>query len=132
MSIQKYLVDKRLLTEDEAQNADVQLAFGYANDYAKEYAKQLFNQYLDGEKTIAEISVEIKGNLNTNRTLGESTKRISEESKITIEDYASMVAESYSNKRLVNELSNLIEERNETGIVKVETIQARIDELKQE
>lgn len=70
--------------------------------------------------------------MDTSQTLGTATKRVSEESNITIEDYASMVAESYSKKRVIDELQTLIEERNETGIVKVETIQARIDELKQE
>lgn len=69
--------------------------------------------------------------MDTSQTLGTATKRVSEESNITIEDYASMVAESYSKKRVIDELQTLIEERNETGIVKVETIQARIDELKQ-
>ena len=69
--------------------------------------------------------------MNTERTLGEATKRVSEETNITIEDYASMVAESYSKTRVIEELQALIEERSETGIVKVETIQARIDELKQ-
>lgn len=69
--------------------------------------------------------------MDTSQTLGTATKRVSEESNITIEDYASMVAESYSKKRVIDELQALIEERNETGIVKVETIQARIDELKQ-
>ena len=70
--------------------------------------------------------------MDTERTLGEATERVSEETKTTIEDYASMVAENYSKKRVIDELQALIEERNETGIVKVETIQARIDELKQE
>ena len=69
--------------------------------------------------------------MDTERTLGEATERVSEETKTTIEDYASMVAENYSKKRVIDELQALIEERNETGIVKVETIQARIDELKQ-
>lgn len=69
--------------------------------------------------------------MNTERTLGEATKRVSEETNITIEDYASMVAENYSKTRVIEELQSLIEERSETGIVKVETIQARIDELKQ-
>ena len=70
--------------------------------------------------------------MNTAETLGNATKRVSEETKITIEDYASMVAQSYSKERVIDELQSLIEERSETGIVKVETIQARIDELKQE
>ncbi len=70
--------------------------------------------------------------MNTEETLGNATERVSERSKITIEQYASMVAESYSKKRVIDELQALVEERNETGIVKVETIQARIDDLKQE
>ena len=70
--------------------------------------------------------------MNTAETVGNATKRVSEETKITIEDYASMVAQSYSKERVIDELQSLIEERSETGIVKVETIQARIDELKQE
>ncbi len=70
--------------------------------------------------------------MNTSETLGNATERVREENKITIEDYASMVAQNYSKKRVIDELEALIEERNETGIVKVETIQARIDELKQE
>ena len=69
--------------------------------------------------------------MNTERTLGEVTKRVSEETNITIEDYASMVADNYSKTRVIEELQALIEERSETGIVKVETIQARIDELNQ-
>ena len=69
--------------------------------------------------------------MNTDKTLGEATERVSEETKITIEDYANMVAYCYANVRVIEELQALIEERNETGIVKVETIQARIDELKQ-
>lgn len=70
--------------------------------------------------------------MNTSETLGNATERVRKENKITIEDYASMVAHNYSKKRVIEELQALIEERNETGIVKVETIQARIDELKQE
>lgn len=69
--------------------------------------------------------------MNTKETLGKATERVSEESKITIEDYATMVAIHYSKQRIIEELQSLIEERNETGIVKVETIQARINELKQ-
>ena len=70
--------------------------------------------------------------LDTDKTLGEATKRVSEETSITIEDYATMVAESYSKKRVIDELQALIEERSETGIVKVETIQERINDLNNE
>lgn len=73
-----------------------------------------------------------KINMNTEETLGNATERVRKENKITIEDYASMVAHNYSKIMVIDELEALIEERNETGIVKVETIQARIDELKQE
>lgn len=69
--------------------------------------------------------------MNTKETLGNATERVSKESKITIEDYAAMVAVHYSKQRIIEELQSLIEDRNETGIVKVETIQARINELKQ-
>ena len=50
--------------------------------------------------------------LDTDKTLGEATKRVSEETSITIEDYATMVAESYSKKRVIDELQALIEERS--------------------
>lgn len=32
----------------------------YAKDYAKDYARSLFEAYLDNEKTMAEISQELK------------------------------------------------------------------------
>ena len=71
--------------------------------------------------------------IDTNKTLGEATKRVSEQTSITIEQYAAMVAEDYARLRLIEELESIQEELSSLSfsVHCNEVIQQRLNQLKQ-